>query len=136
MNTYLNALVALNNKLWTQEKIVVKLREKDFIITVGGQEWSSQLGGTLILYFLLSYHYALLRLTKFEQSNYPGLAIIDLPATLEDGSTIRDKENFVVEPFMNLLKQKELIGSQLIITGAAFENLEGVNRIALKNTWK
>jgi hypothetical protein len=136
MNTYLNALVALDKKLWTQEKITVKLREKDFVITVGGQNWSSQLGGTLILYFLLSYHYALLGLTKFEQSNYPGLAIIDLPATLEDGSTIRDKENFVVEPFIKLLEQKEMNGAQLIITGAAFENLQGVNKIALINTWK
>ncbi len=136
MNTYLNALVALDKKLWTQEKTTARLREKDFAITVGGQDWSSQLGGTLILYFLLSYQYALLRLTKFEQSNYPGLAIIDLPATLEDGSTIRDKENFVVEPFIDLLKQKEMQGSQLIITGAAFENLQGVNRIILKNIWK
>jgi hypothetical protein len=136
MNTYLNALVALDKKLWTQEKITAKLREKDFVITVGGQDWSSQLGGTLILYFLLSYHYALLRLTKFEQCNYPGLAIIDLPATLEDGSTIRDKENFIVEPFINLLKQMEMEGTQFIITGAAFENLQGVNRIALKDIWK
>jgi len=136
MNTYLNALVALDKKLWTQEGIVARLREKDFSITVGGQDWSSQLGGTLILYFLLSYHYSLLRLTRFEPSNYPGLAIIDLPATLEDGSTIRDKENFVVEPFINSLRQKEMNGSQLIVTGAAFENLEGVNRISLKNVWK
>jgi endogenous inhibitor of DNA gyrase (YacG/DUF329 family)/energy-coupling factor transporter ATP-binding protein EcfA2 len=136
MNTYLNALVALDKKLWTQEKITVKLNEKGFVIAVGGQNWSSQLGGTLILYFLLSYHYALLRLTKFEQCNYPGLAIIDLPATLEDGSTIRDKENFVVEPFIKLLEQKEMNGAQLIMTGAAFENLQGVNKIALINTWR
>lgn len=136
MNSYLNALVALDKKLWSQEKIVVRLKEKDFSITVGGQDWSSQLGGTLILYFLLSYHYTLLRLTRFEHSNYPGLAIIDLPATLEDGSTIRDKENFVVEPFISLLKQREMKGSQLIITGAAFENLDGVNRVNLKNVWK
>ncbi|MBK8616886.1 MAG: hypothetical protein IPN96_07190 [Anaerolineales bacterium] len=136
MNTYLNALVALNNKLWTQDKVSAKLREKSFAITVGGQDWSSQLGGTLVLYFLLSYHYTLMRLSKFEQSNYPGLAIIDLPATLGDDSTIRDNENFVVEPFISLLKQKEMKGTQLIITGAAFENLEGVNKITLKNVWK
>ena len=136
MNTYLNALVALNNKLWTQDKVTTRLREKDFKVTVGGQEWSSRLGGTLILYFLLSYQYTLLRLTKFEQCNYPGLTIIDLPAPLEDGSTIRDKENFVVDPFIKLLNQKDMKGSQMIITGAAFENLEGVNRIELKNVWK
>lgn len=136
MNTYLNALVALDKKLWTQEKITTKLKEKDFSVLVGGQDWSSQLGGTLILYFLLSYHYALLNLTKFEQCNYPGLAIVDLPAQLEDGSTIRDKENFVVEPFIKLLRQKEMRGSQMIMTGAAFEDLEGVNRISLKNIWK
>lgn len=135
MNTYLNALVALDNKLWTQEKVTTRLREKDFTVTVGGQDWSSQLGGTLILYFLLSYHYALLRLTNFGQTNYPGLVIFDLPPTLEDGSSIRDKENFVVEPFINLLNQKDFKGSQLIITGASFENLEGVNRIKLKNVW-
>lgn len=136
MNTYLNALVAMDNKLWTQDKVTTRVREKDFKVTVGGQEWSSQLGGTLILYFLLSYQYALLRLTKFEQCNYPGISLIDLPATLEDGSTIRDKENFVVEPFIKLLDQKEMKGSQLIITGAAFEGLDKVNRIELKNVWK
>jgi hypothetical protein len=136
MNTYLNALVALDKKLWTQEKVIAKIKEKDFNITVGGQDWSTQLGGTLILYFLLSYQYALLRLTKFEQSNYPGLAIIDLPATLEDGSTIRDKENFAVEPFIKLLSQKDMKGSQLIITGASFEKLDGVNKISMKNVWK
>ncbi|HPO85110.1 MAG TPA: hypothetical protein PLN86_04590 [Candidatus Hydrogenedentes bacterium] len=136
MNTYLNALVALDKKLWTQEKITVKLKEKDFSVLVGNQDWYSQLGGTLILYFLLSYQYALLNLTKFEQCNYPGIAIIDLPAQLGDDSTIRDKENFVVEPFIKLLKQREMRGSQLIMTGAAFESLEGVNKISLTNVWK
>ena len=136
MNSYLNALVAQDKKLWTQDQVKAKVREKDFSITVRGQEWSSQLGGTLILYFLIAYHYSLLRLTKFEQCNYPGLTILDLPPTLEDGSTIRDKENFVIEPYINLLKQSGMQNAQVIITGASFENLAGVNRIVLKNTWK
>ena len=58
--------------------------------------------------------------------HYPGFAIIDVPGEFS-GEDIADKENFIVQPFVDLMKQDEFTGTQLIMTGAAFENLEGAN---------
>jgi hypothetical protein len=136
MNTYLNKLVAAGNKLWSLPGVFANLKEKSFKFTVGGENWSTKLGGTLALYFLLSYHYGLLRLTTELESNYPGFMILDFPPTMEDGSTIRDKENFIIEPFVGLMKMPGMEATQAIITGAAFEDLQGVNRIELTKVWK
>lgn len=136
MNTYLNALQAESTPLWTQPEVRVKLRERSFKVTVDSEKWSTKLGGTLILYFFLAYHYALLRLTREGVYHYPGLVILDLPATLEDGSTIKDKENFIVEPFVELVNGPGMEATQVIVAGAAFEGLEGVHRIDLTRVWK
>jgi hypothetical protein len=136
MNTYLNSLVAAGNKLWSLPGVFATLKEKSFRFTVGGENWSTKLGGTLALYFLLSYHYGLLRLTTDLECNYPGFMILDFPPTMEDGSTIRDKENFIIGPFVGLMKMPGMEATQAIITGAAFENLQGVNRIELTKVWK
>ncbi len=135
MNNYLNQLHVKTSKAWTQGRVRAKLQERLFDVTVGRDKWSTGLGGTLALYFLISYHYALLGLTKIHSCHYPGLTILDLPAKLEDGSTVRDKENFIVEPFISLLNQTEMKESQVIVTGNAFERLGGVNRIELNRVW-
>jgi len=136
MNTYLNALEAGGMPLWTQPSVRVKLKQRSFEVTVDSERWSTKLGGTLILYFFLAYHYALLKLTGEEVYHYPGLAILDLPATLEDGSTIKDKENFIIEPFVELVNGPDMEATQVIVAGAAFEGLEGANRITLTRVWK
>lgn len=136
MNTYLNSLVASDSKLWTYNKgVTFTLKEKGFKFTVANENWSTKLGGTLALYFLLSYHYGLLKLSTDLECNYPGLMILDFPANMEDGSTIRDKENFIIEPFVALMNKPGMETTQAIITGAAFENLQGVNRIELNKVW-
>jgi sugar lactone lactonase YvrE len=99
MNTYLNRINKLNQHSWTQDRIHVRISDKDFRIKVGKSHWKAKLGGTLTLYFLLSYHYALMNVTAEEGCHFPGLTILDFPAHLEDGTQIKDKENFVVEPF-------------------------------------
>jgi len=136
MNNYLNALEASGTKLWTSDRVFVRLKQGSFDITVGGENWTTKLGQTLILYFLLSYHYALLRLTIQEGCHYPGLVILDLPATLEDGSSVKDKENFIVEPFVHLVNKSGMEATQVIVAGAAFEGLEGAHRIELNTIWK
>jgi hypothetical protein len=85
---------------------------------------------------LLAYHYSLLNLTIRPTARYPGLVILDVPAELEEGTSIADKENFVVQPFIDLLTQRAGTPTQIISAGSAFEGLQGVNRIELNHIWK
>jgi hypothetical protein len=48
---------------------------------------------------------------------------------------VDDKENFVVEPFIELTGSEGMEGTQFIAAGSAFENLKGANRIELKKVW-
>jgi uncharacterized Zn finger protein (UPF0148 family) len=136
MNTYLASLVSDSGPMWQQGRVSVSLKERGFDILVNGEKWTSKLGGTMVLYFLLSYHYAFLRLSPRSEFNYPGLVILDLPPNLEDDSTIRDKENFIAEPYIALVQQKTMKNTQVIIAGAAFEGMEQNNRIILNTVWK
>jgi hypothetical protein len=135
MNSYVNAIQASGRQLWLHNRINVSLNEKGFNFTIDGGDWSIKLGGTSILYFLLSYHYGLLSLTNKEGCHYPGLLILDLPATFMDGSSIQDKENFIAEPFIQLTNRPEMNNTQVIITGSAFDGLENANRINLEKIW-
>ncbi len=74
----------------------------------------------------MAYHYGLLSLGDKAGCHYPGLAIIDVPGEFS-GEAIEDKENFIVQPFIDLLARKEFEGAQLIITGASFTGLAGVH---------
>jgi hypothetical protein len=58
---------------------------------------------------------------------YPGLVILDMPAEFA-GELIEDKENFIVQPFIELLERDEYAQTQMIITGASFAGLEGAAR--------
>jgi predicted nucleic acid-binding Zn-ribbon protein len=134
MNTYLNAIAKAAS--WTQNEVRVRIDEKKVRFLVGDRKWRSQLGGTLSLYFLIAYHFALMCLTKEAVYQFPGLLVIDFPAELEDGSSIRDKENFVVEPFVELLGSEGYEQCQLIASGGAFESLRGANRIEFSKIWR
>ena len=123
MVTYLNAIRRLNPHSWTQESVNVRLQERGFSIKVGKGNWKAKLGGTLTLYFLIAYHYALLDLTPDTDCNFPGLVILDFPAELPDGSSVADKENFVIEPFISLLGKASMEMTQLIVAGSSFQNL-------------
>lgn len=135
MNTYLNSIKAIQPQSWTQEAVSIRLRERGFRFAVGPSDWKSKLGGTLTLYFLLSYHYALLSLTSRAECHYPGFAILDFPAELEDASSVADKENFVLEPFVQLVSRPGQESLQIIAAGSAFEDLEGAHRIELTHIW-
>lgn len=136
MNTYLNSIKKAAPQSWTQKEVRVRIDEKRARCLVGEQKkWSSQLGGTLTLYFLIAYHYALMNLTKDEACNFPGFLAIDFPAELPDGSSIKDTENFVIEPFVTLLASEGFSSCQVIAAGGAFEKLKGANRIEFSNVW-
>jgi hypothetical protein len=98
-----------------------------FKFRVGSRRWQSALGGTDSLYFLMAYHYGLLSLSDKSGFHYPGLAVLDMPAEFL-GESVEDKENFIVQPFIDLLAQESFEGAQLIVTGASFSGLQGASR--------
>jgi hypothetical protein len=134
MVTYLNAIKKAVPSSWTQKEPRVRLDERRARFTVGDRKWETQLGGTLTIYFLIAYHYALMGLVRFDHCHFPGFLVLDFPAEL-DGTSIRDTENFAIEPFVTLLSQEAFSGCQVIASGVAFENLKGANRIEFTKVW-
>ena len=134
MNDYLRLLNKFRTGAWSQSEIALSLRERQFRFTVGGEQWSSRLGGTLTLYFLLAYQFGLLRLSNTSPFNYPGMTVLDMPAELPD-IEVSDLENFVVEPFAALLKSDRMADCQVIVAGSSFGNLSGAHRIQLKDVF-
>lgn len=135
MNTYLNELNRGGSR-WPKDQVRFELRERRFRILVDGGVWSSELGATLQCYLFMSYHYALMGLSNDERFNYPGLVIADFPPTLADGTEVADKENYLIEPFIQMLSRPGMHNTQMIVAGRAFEDLEGANRIELTTIWK
>jgi uncharacterized small protein (DUF1192 family) len=136
MNSFLNSIHQKSPSSWTQKEVRVRLDEKRIRFLVGDRRWNSQLGGTLSLYFLISYHYTLMSLANKAGCHFPGFVALDFPAELEDGSSVADRENFVLEPFIGLLAIERYSGCQLIAAGVAFENLVGAHRIEFTKIWK
>ena len=138
MNTYLNTIKLKNPNSWTQGEVGLRLKERSFAFTVGKNRVSS-LGATMTLYFLAAYNYALLSLSNDEKYHYPGLSILEFPANFADGSKnviVRDHENFILEPFIDLVSQKGMQNTQVIAVGRSFEGLQNVHRIELNHVWK
>lgn len=126
MNSYLEALNRERPNTWKHSRVEVDLTRTGASFRIGRKKWQGALGGTDSLYFLMAYNYGLLSLSPYPQTHYPGLAIIDVPGEFS-GESIGDKENFIVQPFIDMLKDEAFEGAQLIITGAAFTGLVGVH---------
>lgn len=136
MNDYLNQISESAETSWTQGKVSFRINEKRSDIRVGEEPWRTKLGGSLTNIFLLAYHYSLLSLTKFSECNYPGLLLLDFPAEIEESTSVGDKENFVLEPFVGLMAQDGMHETQLIAAGSSFENLAGSTRIEFSRIWR
>jgi hypothetical protein len=127
MNAYLKAINRLKPSIWPHYDVSLDITANTFRFKVGSRKWQAALGGTDSLYFLMAYHYGLLTLSVHAGCHYPGLAILDMPAEFA-GELIEDKENFIVQPFIELLDREEFSETQMIITGASFAGLEGATR--------
>ena len=134
MSNYLNKINRLIEKYgysekfkWTHSRISLDTRKRDFTFRVGSEKWSSQLGGTHKIFFLMAYSYALLSLTGHEHFFYPGLLILDFPAETVDQETIGGSENYLVEPFIELCNEIEQ-PAQTIVAGRSFTGLEASHR--------
>lgn len=133
INEYLNLLNESDKTRWQHGKISLDLGKNSFTLRVGEKRWAT-LGGTSFVIALLAYHYTLLKLSGQEGFNYPGFALIDFPAQLADGTSIADKENYLIEPFVTLFRNRPTF--QVVVCGRAFENLQGVHRVALTTVWQ
>ena len=134
IQSYLDAINELKPNVWRHSNVNANLSRSGFSIKIGNKRWNSALGGTDTLYFLMSYHFGLLTLSSKAGCHYPGLSIIDLPGDFL-GESIEDKENFIVKPFIDLVSSDGFEGSQVIMTGASFKGLAGVNRISLDRVY-
>lgn len=132
MNAYLSAINVLRPGVWRHSSVTVDVSRSNFTIRVGARRWHAALGGTDTLYFLMAYHYGLLTLSDKPNCHYPGLSIIDVPGEFS-GEAVEDKENFIVQPFIDLLAQEKYRGAQLIITGVSFAGLDGAHRVHLSH---
>ncbi|MEQ1671159.1 MAG: hypothetical protein ABL893_09905, partial [Hyphomicrobium sp.] len=130
-------LTALNShraRTWRHQPVHVNLTQNVVSFHVGKRRWNVSLGGTDSLYYLMAYHYALLTLIMREGSYFPGFVMIDFPAEFA-GTKIGDSEDFVVQPFIDLLDSEEFENCQVIVTGPSFSGLKGVNRVTLKRPY-
>ena len=134
MTEYLNALHDYNPTKWGQGPVVAEFAERNSRFRVGGEEWQRKLGANLKAIFFLAYHYALLRLSRTEPFLYPGLVVLDFPPNLSDFG-ISDAENYLLAPFVKLLNQDGLVGTQLIAASRAFRGLEGAHEVSLAHRW-
>jgi hypothetical protein len=130
MNVYLSAINRLKPGIWPHHDVSLDITANTFRFKVGSRKWQAALGGTDSLYFLMAYHYGLLTLSVAVGCHYPGLAILDMPAEFA-GELIEDKENFIVQPFIELLDRDEFADTQMIVTGASFAGLKGASRLQL-----
>jgi hypothetical protein len=88
-----------------------------------------QLGGTLRIYFLFAYYYALLNLCRFAECHYPRLVILDLVPDIAKGETMRDRAGLVLEPFVFLAAGPGITPIQVIATSRDFGEHPGMNVI-------
>ncbi|MGA3093337.1 MAG: hypothetical protein ABSD75_32490 [Terriglobales bacterium] len=134
MNDYLKAIERMRPGAWRHNPVTVELSRYNFNIRVGTKRWDAALGGTDSLFFLMAYQYGLLTLSAQPGCHYPGISIIDLPGEFA-GEAVEDKENFIVQPFIDLLASHQLAGAQTIITGAAFKDLQNVRHRVLHEVY-
>lgn len=132
MNAYLSAINAIKPGIWRHSPVALDISRSNFAFRVGAKRWHAALGGTDTLYFLMAYHYGLLSISNSASCHYPGLSIIDVPGEFS-GEAIEDKENFIVQPFIDLLQRAEYKGAQLVITGASFTGLANAARQHLRH---
>jgi hypothetical protein len=131
MNDYLNLVNADRLSRWKTGRVSVKLRRNTFDLYLDGQPWTIRAGGTANQIIQIAYHYALFSLSKEDQYNYPGFLIIDFPPHFAKAGDLRDSENYLLKPFVELCAKEEMVGAQVIIAGRAFDNLEGAHIIHL-----
>jgi DNA repair ATPase RecN len=133
INDYLNLLNEEDRNRWPHPRVRFDFTSTSVRVRVGTKSWTS-LSNADQGYVLLGYHYALLNLSGKDGFNYPGIALIDFPMNFGDKTSVADRENFLIEPFVTLARGNSQV--QVIVCGRSFAGLKGVNRIELSHVWR
>lgn len=136
-NTYLNALRARDAQSWTKSNpVIVRVSERRTQYFIGTREAKNQLGGTLTLFFLLAYQYALLSLAPNSDCHYPGISVLDLFPDITKGDQFRESLAMVIEPFVRLADAECSAEIQVIIASREFPATGGVRKLELTEVWR
>jgi hypothetical protein len=136
-NDYLNQLRTLDQASWTKGgAVAVRVGERAVRYMIGSRPALPQLGGTLRIYFLFAYHYALLNLCRFPGCHHPGLAVLDFFPDIAKGEAVRDRLSTVLRPFAALAADRGVAPIQVIATSRDFAAQPGMNLIHLPHTWR
>lgn len=135
MNTYLNVLNKNRPGFWAKGQLEVELRARSFDVMIREASVTAELGAASNAVALFAFHYALLLLSVQPARHYPGIVILDFPLTLATGSDLKGAENYLIEPFVELLKEPAFENCQLIAAGRSFHGLTGARQIEIKDAY-
>jgi hypothetical protein len=136
-NAYLNTIREQDDTSWTKAgQVSAWVGERRTQLLIGGRPAKPQLGGTLTIYFLFAYHYALLNLTKYPDCHYPGLALLDFYPDIAREAALGDRLHLVLSPFVQLSLNPEMAPIQVIATSRALPERPNINFIHLSEPWR
>ena len=136
-NTYLDTIRKQDDTSWTKTgQVTASVSERRTQLQIGGRPAKRQLGGTLTIYFLFAYHYALLNLSRYSDCHYPGLAILDFYPDIARETALADRLNLVLDPFVQLSLEKRIVPIQVIATSRALPDRPNINFIRLTEVWR
>jgi hypothetical protein len=105
-------------------------------LQIGGRSAKRQLGGTLTIYFLFAYHYALLNISKYADCHHPGLTILDFYPDIAREAALGDRLHLVLGPFVQLASHKDIAPIQVIATSRGLPERPNINFIHLTEVWR
>jgi hypothetical protein len=136
-NTYLSDIRTRDPKTWTATgEVSVSISERRTQLSIGGRPAKSKLGGTLTIYFLFAYHYALLNLSRYTDCLYPGLTILDFIPDIAKESALGPRLHLVLTPFVELSQDKAIAPIQVIAASRALPKRPHINYIELTDIWR
>ena len=137
LNSYLTTIREQDNASWTKlGEVTASISERRTQLQIGGRSAMKQLGGTLRIYFMFAYHYALLNLSRYPDCHYPGLTMLDFYPDIAQEAALGDRLHLVLSPFVELSQDKSIEPIQVIATSRALPKRPHINYIPLDEIWR
>jgi chromosome segregation ATPase len=137
LNAYLSTIREQDERSWTKSgEASASISENRTLLKIGSRSAKKQLGGTLMIYFLFAYNYALLNLSRYPDCHYPGLTMLDFYPDIAQESALGDRLHLVLGPFVQLSLDGEIAPIQVIATTRALPERPNINFIRLTEVWK
>jgi hypothetical protein len=137
LNTYLDAIRKEDESSWTKTgQVTASISDRRTQLQIGARLAKRQLGGTLTIYFLFAYHYALLNLSRHSICHYPGLTILEFYPDIARETALGDRLHLVLSPFVQLASDKDIQPVQVIATSRGLPERPHINFIHLTEVWR